>query len=788
MRNIWMLTTANLRKNKGQTFSMLVLMLIVAMLLNIGLVVNFGIGSFFDERAEALHTPHFTAFQFESDHFTAFEFEEGQDRAAIEFLQEYPGVTEVAYENVIVGGGNFFIEDVPNFGTVVLANGSTTEQMAAPALIGDSLPLVGDAIYVPYFMLSEGGYAIGDAFTLEFWGDEHQFMLAGVTEEILFGARVPNSWRVYVSDDVFYQMQHQYPDNLFKMISARMEHGDDAVFLAADFMNEFLETGMIDGILSRTYNAARDNRLNVPRIMAIIMVAFSIILLAVGAIVIRFRIINTIEEGMINIGALKALGFQNYQIISSIVLQFGLIALLGSLIGIVLSQAILPVVADILKPMLGLIWNPAFNIPMMLVALFLVLPVVLLFSALSARRIRKLHPLIALRGGLSTHSFRRNGLPLDKAHGPLALLLGVKQLLQNKKQAVMLILIIGGVTFTAVAGLAAHYNINVNSDAFLDVLAGEAPDLMFFLDDAEDSPAFVENMRRDPEVEAIFGYQNLMLLTDDVSIWMAIVEDTSYLAGQAVVEGRLPRHDNEIALGAPALTVMGKNLGDWITIRSGDYEQEYLVTGIIQAWNFNGLLGMISFDGASRVLPDFVFHAFSVNLTGETDASTFMEAIREREGDIFTSVLSIQEIFDGQLSAMGDIFALVTVVILFVVAAVVILVLYLVLKTTILRRRRDLGIQKALGFSTLQLMNQIALSLSPTILLGVAIGAMGGYFGFNLIFALLAQGAGIVRVDLPSPLVWTILLSVALVLLAYAVSMLIAWRIRKISAYALVSE
>ena len=45
MRNIWMLTAANLRKNKGQTVSLLLFVLIAAMLMNIGLTIFFGIGA-----------------------------------------------------------------------------------------------------------------------------------------------------------------------------------------------------------------------------------------------------------------------------------------------------------------------------------------------------------------------------------------------------------------------------------------------------------------------------------------------------------------------------------------------------------------------------------------------------------------------------------------------------------------------------------------------------------------------------------------------------------------------
>jgi putative ABC transport system permease protein len=112
----------------------------------------------------------------------------------------------------------------------------------------------------------------------------------------------------------------------------------------------------------------------------------------------------------------------------------------------------------------------------------------------------------------------------------------------------------------------------------------------------------------------------------------------------------------------------------------------------------------------------------------------------------------------------------------------------MVIKTSILRRKRELGIQKAVGFTTFQLMNQIALNMTPVILLGVVIGAVGGYFGFNPILVVLIRSMGIVQMKLPVPLDWTILVCIALTALAYVVSMLVAWRIRKISAYSLVNE
>jgi putative ABC transport system permease protein len=110
------------------------------------------------------------------------------------------------------------------------------------------------------------------------------------------------------------------------------------------------------------------------------------------------------------------------------------------------------------------------------------------------------------------------------------------------------------------------------------------------------------------------------------------------------------------------------------------------------------------------------------------------------------------------------------------------------LKTIILRRRRELGIQKALGFTTLQLMNQLALYFIPVIVVGIAAGGVIGALGFNSMFVALTKSMGIMTASMPAPLGLTVAVCSILVLLSYVFAMLIAMRIRRISAYALVTE
>jgi putative ABC transport system permease protein len=414
---------------------------------------------------------------------------------------------------------------------------------------------------------------------------------------------------------------------------------------------------------------------------------------------------------------------------------------------------------------------------------------VTLIASFTAWKINKLHPLTALRGGIATHSFRKNLIPLDTARGPLGFLLALKLALRNTKQTIAISLIIAAVTMASVAGIALNHNMSGGQDNFAKSLLGEMPDVNFILKDGDNGEAFKARLLERPEVRKSFGYEtSIQILVDEHSIVVSVVEDCSLLESSMIIDGRYPRHDNEIAIGTTISKVAGKNIGDKVAVKSGQTEKEYIVTGIAQFMQSNGFNGIITGDGLAQVQPDFMFKGYNAYLTEGADAKTFIKSVEASEGDAIDSVMDLQDQLSVLMDSMSALFSAVTAGIAAVTAFVVILVLYMVIRTTILRRRRELGIQKAIGFTTFQLMNQIALSMAPVVLLGTAAGAVWGYFGLNPMVAALTSSMGIVKVRLPVPIDQTLLICFALVVLAYAVSLLIAWRIRKISAYLLISE
>ena len=782
MKKVFMLAFANIRKNKGQAVSLLIFVLIAAALLNLGLVLLFDYGKSFEERAGKLNAPHVSILQ------TADITTEEQ----MTYLKDYPGVTDIEKQEVITGFGDYYMNDAKATVVIVFANAESVQKMNGLSLIGESKPLDSNGIYVPYMMKSAGGYELGDDYYMNLSAEELCFSIAGFTEEISYGSVMMNIYRFYVSDEMYTLLSDRFPDCKGFLQSARLGKNDDGVQIGLDYSKEFFfseDSGSADSyydILS--FAVVKSTRIFIPMIMSVAVIAFAVILLAVCLIVIRFRIINGIEEDITNVGALKAIGYKSGQIISSIVLQFASIVLAGGAAGLLISRLFLPILAGILETQSAVIWKPGFN-PVPAIAAFLtVLISVMLVTYTIARRIRKLLPLTALRSGMEPHNFKKNSMPLEKTYGPLPFLLACKQLLQNKKQAATIAVIIAVVSFASIAGISVYYNIGIQPDAFTSVIMGEKPDVGLLFKNGKETTRVMERINEMENVRKAFGYDQVFLRAQDYNVAVWIAEDFSQLEGNMLITGRYPVHENEIALNGIFSGTLNKKIGDKVAVKQGGSEREFLIVGIIQMANNNGLNLIMTLDGLRTIQNDYEFKQLYIYLDDGNEADSFIGSIESEYGEIINNTVNISELIEAQFGSYGGIFGALAAGLLAVTAMVVVLVLYMVIKAMILRKKRELGIQKALGFTTLQLMTQIALSFTPVVLIGVVMGGLGGYFGFNPIFTLTVRSMGIMQVDMPSPVIWTVLTCASLTILAYLVCMLIALRIRRISAYTLVSE
>jgi putative ABC transport system permease protein len=788
MGKILRLALSNIRKSRSRSLSFLVIVLIAALLLNLGLITGVDYAGSFDEKAEQLNAPGVVLVaQNDQPSFIADMEQElrGDDRiAGIETLPALLAGSEFPY----AGGINsrtaaFFDRSRPR----ETGRFSMTEEL-------ETLPQ--HPIYLPYLFRVGGGYRLGDPFTITLFTAvmgklEHSFTVAGFYEDIYF-ATINSTVTGFLLDSGEYAALEQALGGAASgtLFSVNTRDAADNESIASHYqttMGERYEVGRLTD--SSHYALVKSSRTVTSSIGASIILGFSLLLLLVSLVVVNFRIRNSVEEEIRNIGALKALGYTSRQLIGAFLAQFLLLALGGVLLGILCSLPVLPGLAAMFASQTGIVWNKPFSPLAALMTLLVVEALVGAVAFISAVRIRRLPPIVALRTGLQTHSFRRNPLPLDRGNRPLTLSLAGKQMVRSGGQNLLIGLIVTGVTFAAMFAGVLFYNVNIESDVFIRMVSGEVPNAQLEAGDPEAAARLMERVHNMEQVDKAYFFSTESLICEREFEANAYILDDFEFTGNPdwLYQGRFPRYDNEVALGGLMARTLGKGIGDTVRLTKGDAEWEYLITGLIQGSNYMGHDLCLSQAAYQRLSPDFQPVVFSVYLRNREETGGFLQTLERESPDRFNGV-NADEIIRSSMATYQSIVAVLAVIIGIVTLVVIGLVLYLVIKTLLVHKRRELGIQKAIGFTTGQLVLQNALAFLPVIVFGALLGGIGGYLGLNPFFSVLFSGIGIMKVNFVVSFPLLALVFGFIVLFGFGVSLLVATRIRRIFPYTLISE
>jgi putative ABC transport system permease protein len=243
-----------------------------------------------------------------------------------------------------------------------------------------------------------------------------------------------------------------------------------------------------------------------------------------------------------------------------------------------------------------------------------------------------------------------------------------------------------------------------------------------------------------------------------------------------------------VVIGGMLGAEKGKVIGDVISLSIGERTEEYIITGFFQSGNNMGRESLLTADGYRLLNPDYKETFLFIDLSQAYDANDFIVYLEQRYGERLYNHQNFRDLIGIQTaSILGMINALI-VSFNVIAALIIVFILYLVVKTLVLRRKAELGIQKAVGFTTFQLMNQISGSFVPVALLGAFIGSVAGSMSMNFFIGLLFRSIGIMKVDFIIPISLIVIASFIMCLLIYVVSMLVSLRIKNISAYALITE
>lgn len=624
-------------------------------------------------------------------------------------------------------------------------------------------------------------FKVGDDIELSIGDHIYVFQLAGVYETIM-------------AEQCFYVTESQYNDmvetldpdwksyyTLFLITTADGVSDNDAT---DEITEDLMRRGYNSDISTFTKSMMISADMIMVNVISAILCAFSLLIAVVVLIIVFFRISNSIEQNIVNIGALKALGCTSSQIRKAHIMEFVITAVAASLVGIGAMYILLTPLGDLVGTMTMMRWD-AHMIPgvaMLMPLVFGLLTAVI--SSLSTAKIRELDPVIALRFGLQNHSFKKNYLPLATSRGPLVSLLALKSSLQSRKQNVMTFVIMGSVGLVTAFVIFFGYNICYKPINLYNILQSTSYDLMIALTDEE---AYYEIANVDHVKECYWRATEEMTVAGQ-AVDVTIVEDLGALTTINYTEGRAPLYSDEIIMSATAASRAGIMVGDIVKVSYKGCDKDLTVCGLAQGTDNLGKFALMN-DDCARSL-GFIAKTNTVCITlDESNTATAKQVADEVEnmyGDKLRAYVNIPAVLPQNPIIIGS--TAICILIVIVTVLVILLSMTLLIKTVIIRKQQEFGIKKSLGFTSSQLRKELVISMMPCVIIGSSIGAVIGTLKSNAFLTALLGSLGLAESRLPV-YGWMGVVSVVITTLMTAfIIWILSGKIRKISAYSLIKE
>ena len=778
---MFLLVRSNLKKSRKTSFAFFLLLMATMLLSYTGSQLTEGFRRLYQEKAAETNSADFAAV-LPRNFCEKYQKEIAGFRQAEEEILVMETSDALLLRNMDIQAGNgepvngsWMIRDADREGT--LSSLKIVEYM-------DQMPENG--IYVPYVCRTFFGFGLGDMLTISSGEWEETFIIAGFTEDVLFGCR---------SNIAF-----DLPQASFRSLQEKTGADCDAAVVmiktegsVSGLANRFSEfvAGRSDGEMfynTSDINYAEASRSNNLNIYVAVMNAASFIGIAACFMVIWFHMRNTLDKDLKELGTLKAVGYGGGQIVMSYVLQFLFLGLAGGMAGIGLSQCIMPEVIKNIATDIGFVWNTAFlgrAAGRNLLAVLLVIGAVTLFLSRGIFRIRPVEA-IQERGKVQ-FSGRKGGMTMESSPFPVNLSIIFKMISSERIKSILTGVVIS--VIMCVAGFAVILYVRLVNDkgGMLQVTGTEVYSVNVQPSRPEDAAEIAKEMETEGVRKVMLAVEpgsSRLLCDNGVYAALGVYSDYGALENPSLYAGRYPKHENETAISGNLAEALGKEIGDTIEVsqifQEAAGEGTFLIVGLTQGTYTGGMDIYLTMEGLSLVDPGAQWQTVHIYLEEGIDAEEYCSRLEERFLDRISYAGGFERVFYSQLA---PIISSVSGVVSFIMAVMFLLVIimgYFVTNSILLTRKRDFGIMKALGYSNGQIISQTVVTFMLYIAGGSLLGGIALYFGSNAVLAGLFRGMGVYRLTFRFPAVWIVVLVLCMEAAGCLTAFLSAWKVRKI--------
>ncbi len=772
MKKSLLLARSNLRKTKGQATAIAVLILLAAVMLNLWLMLSLDYKQNFDRCHSRLNAEHVTLAVDENNSdmrdFLTHTLN-GDTRAAdFCFTPALHMVGSFDFNNGEINSELIFLEK----------QAALSRSIGKVEILEESGAKSG--VYMPILYKSDR-IAVGKTVDISIGSNKMSYTVCGFFNSVMAGSHNCSMCALILTEDKYEELKKSgYAPNA-TLCSVRLNNKADSETCETWLKNTVAARYPTAHTVSNSYALVSQSRYISQMICASILNAMAFLILLIALVVMSSNIMNYIQEHMKNLGVLKAVGYTSRQLTGALILQFSGVSLLFSAAGVGLSYCLFPQLNKMMISQTGIPYQVRF-LPLPCGITLLLLEIAVIFTVwLSSRRIKKVEPIVALRQGMQTHTFRRSRVPLEKTNMPFILALAVKTTLSDAKRNITICITMFIVSLIMVFSGLMIENVIADMTPFLDLIVGETADSCINVEKNIEKN-FLREMQTDPRVEKLYLYSSVSLRhVDGLELTAVVCDDFSKVNNPGVVfEGRFPRYDNEMALAAKYAGEQKLKIGDEITVTANGRKSAYIISGLTQITNNLGKDCLITRAGYERLgkLPNTSYY---LNLTEETDIDNFHTEVKKRFGNDINAAINVEATINGASAVYISLMMILVIAILLLSIVVITFVLFLLIRTMLNHQKQDYGIQKALGFTTGQLILQTALSFMPTVILSTLTGMAVCSLIINPLTAFFLRSIGIVKCTFTVPLGLNILGGTGLILFTFAIACLLSLKIKKIA-------
>lgn len=394
-----------MKKAKGQTVSIIALILISAMLFNLWLMLAMDYKANFERYHDKLNAEHVTL---------ALDGERKETRDfLIETLSSDSKVSEYELNDCMSMAGTFpYNGGQMNGWFIFLSKDIALSRSVGKAEITEESKYT-SGVYLPLLYKSDE-IKVGSSIEITIGGYELDYTICGFFNSIMLGSHNCSVTEIILSEDKYSELEFSNFVPHATLCSVRLFNIEDNQSFEAELSNRAAIKFPSASIMTNSYDNVIQARYISQMICSGIIAAMAFFVLLIALIVLSSNIINFIQENMKKLGSLKAIGYTSRQLICSLLLQFLNITLISTIGGIGLSYALFPMINSMMISQTGIPYAIHFLPVSALISLIILGGTVALSVWLSSRKIKKIEPIVALRSDISTHNFKKNHVPLEK--------------------------------------------------------------------------------------------------------------------------------------------------------------------------------------------------------------------------------------------------------------------------------------------------------------------------------------------------------------------------------------